>query len=80
MLLLALKYLSLRRRGMELSPPSTIALGGISELVGVWQKKLQKRVFGIRLLMRKGGQTRGDANGDPDAREYYERIPSNRVQ
>jgi hypothetical protein len=32
-------------------------------------KKLQKRVVGVRRLMRKRGQTHRDANGDPDAQE-----------
>ncbi len=43
-------------------------------------KKKAKKSGGVWRLMHKGGQTRGDANGDPDAQEYDEQIPSNRVQ
>ena len=61
-------------------PSTSPWLGTHGHRVVCVAKKLQKRVVGVRRLMRKGGQTHRDANGDPDAQEYDEQIPSNRVR
>jgi hypothetical protein len=49
-------------------------------IVCVAKKKGKKEWSTFGGSVCKEGQTHRDANGEPDAPEYYEQIPSTRVQ